>query len=650
MRSLQLLQKANGLANPSRILCQSRGANALRFAPVYRSAQRFLPSRQSQPGFSFALRRLYATTTSTIDLNPAAASESNNAGKDGGAEDAKDESAGGKKPKPKLQIKWYWKALIILGEISICDYLFDKYVLGGVMWRTTLTYLVLARVGLDYKLHYGRDCMFSRHPDEDIHHRNAERVCSMLRWNGGLYLKAGQAVAMQGGVLPEEYQRMFGEMFDDAPHSSWSDVQKVIKEDFGGRSVEEIFSSFEQEPKASASIAQVHFAKLADGTPVAVKVQRREIAKQVSWDLWSMKIMTDYTAWMTGLAFGDIAEFVTDRVMQETDFENEASNAERTAELIASDPSLRDRVYIPKVYRELTSKRVLTTEWIDGVQLWDKDRITGAHQLASATTTGDSDRPNGLGLRINEVVHTVIELFSVQMFNWGFVHCDPHPGNILVRRHPNGSGKHQVVLLDHGLYITLPDKLRRQYGRFWKALVTNDDVGLQKVSDEWGMNNANAWADASLMRPYKTPEGQSDSTWQRSKETKEERKERMIAEAASYLGEEGLFPQEIVFLERNIAIVQGNNRFLGSPVNRIKLIGLCALRAVKKDGEEQTTMRQALTMRVALMSLDFVFWWSQIRQYFGYGSGFEEDLKDSEDRQLKEMKDAMAEMLGITVD
>ncbi|KND86900.1 ABC1 family protein C10F6.14c [Tolypocladium ophioglossoides CBS 100239] len=675
MRTLNLLRSASALAGPTHSLCRARCQKSIRLALASGRAHRALPAK-SLGGFSITLRKRYSTaasatttTTTTASASPgnAAAPEQKQTAdekKSGPDDDAKPKD--GKRAKPAIKTKRYWKVLFILVEICIGDYLFDRYVLGGVMLRTTIAYAVLARVGLDYKLHYGHNCWLARHPDEDLHHRNAQRVCTMLKHNGGLYLKAGQAAAMQGSVLPEEYQRMFGEMFDDAPKSSWSDVEKVIKQDFGGRSVEEVFGvaadgtgsqgssvyTFEQEPRASASIAQVHYARLPDGRALAVKVQRREIAKQVSWDLWSMKLMAEYTAWVTGLPMGGMGQYVADRVMQETDFEHEAGNSEKMASLIASDSSLRDSVYIPKVYRELTSKRVLTTEWVDAVQLWDKDGITGTHRSPSSVA-GNTSHPHGLGLQLSDVMQTVVELFSTQMFSWGFVHCDPHPGNILVRRNPNGSGKAQVVLLDHGLYITMSDKLRRQYARFWKALITNDDASLQKVSHEWGMKNADAWADASLMRPYKNPaatEGDGGSAWRRTKETAEERQQRMIDEAAAYLGEEGLFPRELLFLERNITIVQGNNRFLGSPINRIKLIGMCALRAVRDDGGDHATLRQALSVRLTLVSLDMAFWWSRIKQYFGYGEGFEQELKDAEDRQLRETKDAVAELFGITLD
>ena len=104
---------------------------------------------------------------------------------------------------------------------------------------------------------------------------------------------------MQSAILPPEFQRMFARMFDDAPQDSWADVEKVIRDDFGGRSVQEVFGvSFsgedgkgvmERTARASASVAQVHWARLPDGREVAVKIQKPEIAKQIGWDLWSFK-------------------------------------------------------------------------------------------------------------------------------------------------------------------------------------------------------------------------------------------------------------------------------------------------------------------------------------------------------------------------
>ena len=106
---------------------------------------------------------------------------------------------------------------------------------------------------------------------------------------------------MQSAVLPPEFQKMFSKMFDDAPQNDWKDVEQVIREDFG-KSPEEVFGvsftgdlskgAMERTARASASVAQVHWARLENGKEVAIKVQKREIAQQVGWDLWAFKFVT----------------------------------------------------------------------------------------------------------------------------------------------------------------------------------------------------------------------------------------------------------------------------------------------------------------------------------------------------------------------
>lgn len=169
--------------------------------------------------------------------------------------------------------------------------------------RSVKTFGLGVLVALDYKLNFRPEPLLGGWIGggdvQELHRRNAERLFNLLRSNGGLYLKIGQAIAMQTAVLPPEFQRMFARMFDDAPQDEWADVEKVIREDFGGRSAEEVFGvSFagreglgvmERTARASASVAQVHWARLPDGREVAIKIQKPEIAKQIGWDLWAFK-------------------------------------------------------------------------------------------------------------------------------------------------------------------------------------------------------------------------------------------------------------------------------------------------------------------------------------------------------------------------
>lgn len=186
-------------------------------------------------------------------------------------------------------------------------YAVDRQVYGAGIARSLRTFGTGLVVALDYKINFRPDplpLIGTPGDASDVHMRNAERLFHLLRHNGGLYLKIGQAIAMQSAVLPPEFQRMFARMFDDAPQVGWAEVERVIRDDFGGRSVEDVFGvSFrgddgkgvmERTARASASVAQVHWARLSDGREVAVKIQKPEIAKQIGWDLWSFKCVLFY--------------------------------------------------------------------------------------------------------------------------------------------------------------------------------------------------------------------------------------------------------------------------------------------------------------------------------------------------------------------
>jgi aarF domain-containing kinase len=353
--------------------------------------------------------------------------------------------------------------------------------------------------------------------------------------------------------------------------------------------------------------------------------------------------------------------------MLETDFVNEADNSEKMSALVAGEPRLRGRVYIPKVYRDLSSKRIMTTEWIEGVRLWDKEALTatwyGGYGRGSPGAKGtplptptSAPRQNdgtgflkpdrtewkgrygkgGLGLSLKQVMTTMIDLFSAQMFLWGLVHCDPHPGNIFIRRQPNGQP--ELVLIDHGLYVSMTPKFRHQYCQFWKAIMTFDNATLSEITSAWGVKAPDLFASATLMRPYTGGDSSTKAriTGELKGKTAAERhfevQERMRQGIRDVLSEEENFPRELLFIGRNMRIVQGNNQFLGSPVNRIKLTGNWASRSLvdSKDlsfGERIVNAWKHLLFKFVLLSSDLVFYTSKLRQAFGLGGGMEDDIE-----------------------
>ena len=312
----------------------------------------------------------------------------------------------------------------------------------------------------------------------------------------------------------------------------------------------------------------------------------------------------------------------------------------------------------------------MTAEWIEGVRLWDKETLTAPWRGGTHGSPGcygaaldppekkevftaahkhynqehlkpdrnfwkGRDGQGGLGVRLKDVMTIMVDLFSAQMFLWGWIHCDPHPGNIFIRRLP--SGKPELVLIDHGLYVHLEPDFRHQYALFWKSLMTFDNKTLRKIVQSWGVNDVDIFASATLLRPY-TGGDMSTTKHIRGLSSKEkaerayEMQEKMRKGIKQILGDEKKWPRELIFLGRNLRIVQGNNQFLGSPVNRIKITGYWASRALVDSpdlsfGQRVANFGRHLVFKLVLFSSDVVFYTSKFRQYLGLGRGMEDDME-----------------------
>ena len=127
--------------------------------------------------------------------------------------------------------------------------------------------------------------------------------------------------------------------------------------------------------------------------------------------------------------------------------------------------------------------QVLTMEWVRGAKFTDKQAV------------------HGLGLRYRDVTQTLVEVFADQIFGSGFVHCDPHPGNLLVCKGPDG--RHRLCVLDHGLYIEEPSSFRLQYCQLWEAIFMLDTARLTKICTDWGIHDAEFFASLQLFRPFR---------------------------------------------------------------------------------------------------------------------------------------------------
>ena len=246
--------------------------------------------------------------------------------------------------------------------------------------------------------------------------------------------------------------------------------------------------------------------------------------------------MLYFYEWAFSIPCYFIAPYVAQQIRHETDFVNEARNSERTAAYLAHEPSLRDKVYVPQIHWQATTPRIMTADFVEG-----------------ATKINDRAKIEQLGFSVKEVMDAMTNAFSAMIFSWGHVHCDPHPGNVLIRPHPSNPKKPQVVIIDHGLYIDLSPSFRRQYSELWRALFVMDVDTIDRIAHSWGIANSNLFASATLLRPTtvkkekKTPEEIERGKTEMSKEKRAHQAQNELKERLrTMLENEQLIPRELV--------------------------------------------------------------------------------------------------------
>jgi ubiquinone biosynthesis protein len=321
-----------------------------------------------------------------------------------------------------------------------------------------------------------------RHPRSDAASR-PERVLLALQELGPTFVKAGQYLSTRADVLPPEYLRELAKLQDHVPPFPAEEARRIIEGELG-RPVEALFARFDGRPLAAASIAQIHAAVLPDGNEVVVKVQRPDIRGIVAADL-------DIMAHLAGLAERHLSEWrwrrpirlveeISRSLDHEMDFALEAAHVERFARQFAGDPTVR----VPKVYRALSSSRVLTLERLRGVK---------ADDLAAMER-------EGLDPRV--VAERLAKHYLAMIFTHGFFHADPHPGNLLIE--PD----HVVAYLDFGMTGRLDRATRESLADVVLAVVERDQAALSRallaLSDHDEEPDSRAFEDdvAELMDQY----------------------------------------------------------------------------------------------------------------------------------------------------
>ncbi len=283
----------------------------------------------------------------------------------------------------------------------------------------------------------------------------------------GMLIKASQFIATRADLLPDEWVSTLAGLHDRVPPRPFAVIKHRVETELG-KPLDRIFSEFAETPIASASLAQVHRARLHDGRLCAVKVQYPGIDGIVRADLGNLTFVLKVLARLEpNFDFRIIAREALKYVPMELDFINEADNCDTIRQNFAADPD----IIVPTVYREFTTRCVLTMEFVEGI------KITRVEELEDA------------GIDKHLVAQKLTEVFCAQILRDGFFHADPHPGNILVQPGP------KLVLLDFGLAKDFPPAFRDGIVRLTFAILSNDKDAMVRAFTELGFRTRNGSPD-----------------------------------------------------------------------------------------------------------------------------------------------------------
>ncbi|EGF77167.1 hypothetical protein BATDEDRAFT_1690, partial [Batrachochytrium dendrobatidis JAM81] len=303
----------------------------------------------------------------------------------------------------------------------------------------------------------------------NMHLRSALRLRQLFRSNGGVYVKLGQHISALVYLLPKEYTETMKELQDKCDPSTWKEVDDLLQSEMDEQTMS-IFDSIDHSPVGVASLAQVHQATLQQEALIrkaAIKVQHPSIEKFAEVDIRTCIFgVTVLEYFFPQFQLGWLARELERSLKLELDFRLEANNCNRIRNMFLNS----GLISVPKVI--WVSKRVLVMEYIDGAKIDDKEYMK-KHNIHPEAVTQDLSRA-----------------FFEMMFYHGFVHCDPHPGNVFIRackdrlpwyRFLVGSKprNYQIVLLDHGLYQSLSKQFRLDYAHFWTALINGCEADIE---------------------------------------------------------------------------------------------------------------------------------------------------------------------------
>ena len=313
-----------------------------------------------------------------------------------------------------------------------------------------------------------------------VHEVSAEELAHLCEVNGGAYIKAAQFTSVRSDI-PVEYQRKLSRLQDEVTAVSFEKVDEVFFKAFGC-GMKQAFTWVETEARCAGSLAQVHKATTLDGKDVVVKIQFPGVARQCKEDLRLLSLIArvaDLAFRNQGVATGWIVSCMKKYLQAELNFKIEGSNMKRVAESFAAHKKIR----IPGVMDSYSSERVITMEFIEG------KRPT-------------RETLDAYGIEAEEFAETLGELNARMCLHNRLVHCDLHPGNMIVTKGKggderkgeggsggeDGEGDWKVYLIDHGMYCEVNEVLHKKLCKLWLALCDRSHGRLVEACESLGVS------------------------------------------------------------------------------------------------------------------------------------------------------------------
>ena len=316
---------------------------------------------------------------------------------------------------------------------------------------------ILFKYGFDHLLEYlnishkvARGRRLLRQPESMLANRSpAERMRLDLEELGPTFIKLGQILSTRPDIIPRQFVNEFAKLQDMVPPFSIEEVRVQIRDELQGE-IEDLFSSFDFEPIAAASIAQVHRAQLLTGEEVVVKVRRPNIVEQVETDidalLWLAQLIERHISNKEVYEPTALVREFARTIRREMDFTREGHTIEKIAANFTGNPTL----YFPKVYWSASSRGILTLEYIDGIKVSDHDALLSA------------------GMNPQEIARRGANAIIKMVLEDGFFHGDPHPGNVFIM--PGNV----ICLLDYGMVGRLDEQLKNYLLDVLIAIIKKD--------------------------------------------------------------------------------------------------------------------------------------------------------------------------------